>query len=243
MHLKRNDPKPPIDPNRLTLIGFRFCPYVDRVRLALSYYKVDYDLINISLNSKPEWYLEMYPTGKVPLLLIPNEQKLPESDAILCYIDKSYGSGNLLTQCGMDQFEKAKELINYIARPTYMIMCVPEINLCDVSAYREACKKINDAIQGPYFTGNHLSLADFILFPHLHRFEAVMGRIKGKQPEEIDVISVKDDKGLREDFPKLITFLEIMRKQSYVADVTVPCRMHALYAASVLSGDNNPDME
>ncbi|KAH8858601.1 Pyrimidodiazepine synthase [Schistosoma japonicum] len=154
MHLKRSDPKPPIDPNRLTLIGFRFCPYVDRVKLVLSYYKVDYDLINISLISKPDWFLEMYPTGKVPLLLLQNGQKLPESDIIMRYIDKIYGSEALLSHCGVGEFEKAKELVNQISRSTYMIISVPEINPCDISHYRQACSQINEAIKGPYFTGN-----------------------------------------------------------------------------------------
>ncbi|CAH8595312.1 unnamed protein product [Schistosoma bovis] len=241
MHLKRNDPKPLIDPNRLTLIGFRFCPYVDRVRLILSYYKIDYDLINVSLASKPEWFLEMYPIGKVPLLLLPNEQKLPESDEIIRHIDKLYGSETLLSHCGIEEFEKAKELITGISRPSYMIMCVQEINLCDVSLYRAACNKINDAIKGPYFTGPELSLADLILFPHLHRFEVVMGRITGKKPEEINELNINDE--LRKEFPKLTEFLDTMRKQSFVIDVTIPYRIHVQYAASVLSGHANPDIE
>ncbi|KAH8858594.1 Glutathione S-transferase omega-1 isoform 1 [Schistosoma japonicum] len=241
MHLKRSDPKPPIDPNRLTLIGFRFCPYVDRVKLVLSYYKVDYDLINISLISKPDWFLEMYPTGKVPLLLLQNGQKLPESDIIMRYIDKIYGSEALLSHCGVGEFEKAKELVNQISRSTYMIISVPEINPCDISHYRQACSQINEAIKGPYFTGSNISLADLIVFPHLHRLETIMGRIHGKKPEEIKELNTNDE--LCKEWPKLTAFLNIMREQTFVADVTIPCRIHAEYAATVASGCNNPDIE
>ncbi|XP_018647295.1 glutathione-s-transferase omega,putative [Schistosoma mansoni] len=183
----------------------------------------------------------MYPTGKVPLLLLPNGEKLPESDVIIRYIDKLYGSETLLSRCGIEEFEKAKELITGISRPSYMIMCVPEINLCDVSLYRAACSKINDAIKGPYFTGPDVSLADLILFPHLHRFEVVMGRITGKKPEEINELGVNDE--LRKEFSKLTEFLDTMRKQPFVANVTVPYRIHAQYAASVLAGQSNPDIE
>ncbi|RTG81632.1 uncharacterized protein DC041_0008694 [Schistosoma bovis] len=78
--------------------------------------------------------------------------------------------------------------------------------------------------------GPELSLADLILFPHLHRFEVVMGRITGKKPEEINELNINDE-------------LHTMRKQSFVSDVTIPYRIHVQYAASVLSGHANPDIE
>lgn len=92
------------------------CNGYDVVTLSLSFpSQHSYDLINVSLASKPEWFLEMYPIGKVPLLLLPNEQKLPESDEIIRHIDKLYGSETLLSHCGIEEFEKAKELITGVS--------------------------------------------------------------------------------------------------------------------------------
>lgn len=68
-----------------------------------------------------------------------------------------------------------------------------------------------------------------------------MGRITGKKPEEINELNINDE--LRKEFPKLTEFLDTMRKQSFVSDVTIPYRIHVEYAASVLSGHANPDIE
>ncbi|VDO91128.1 unnamed protein product [Schistosoma curassoni] len=68
-----------------------------------------------------------------------------------------------------------------------------------------------------------------------------MGRITGKKPEEINELNINDE--LRKEFPKLTEFLDTMRKQSFVIDVTIPYRIHVQYAASVLSGHANPDIE
>ncbi|KAK4468348.1 hypothetical protein MN116_008142 [Schistosoma mekongi] len=200
MHLKQSDPKPPIDPNRLTLIGFRFCPYVDRVKLVLSYYKIN--------QSKFVTSMQVY------------RFLLPVVSVCVCDI---------------------KELVNQISRSTYMIISAPKINSCDVSHYRQACTQINEAIKGPYFTGSDISLADLIIFPHLHRLETIMGRIHGKKSEEIHELNTNDE--LCKEWPKLTAFLSIMRKQTFVADVTIPCQIHAKYAATVASGCNNPDIE
>ena len=44
------------------------CPHVQRVHLALAAKKVDAEVIWISLQKKPEWYVEIFPKGEVPLL-------------------------------------------------------------------------------------------------------------------------------------------------------------------------------
>ena len=44
------------------------CVLLQRVHLALAAKKVDAEVIWISLQKKPEWYLEIYPKGMVPFL-------------------------------------------------------------------------------------------------------------------------------------------------------------------------------
>lgn len=44
------------------------CVLLQRVHLALAAKKVDAEVIWISLQKKPEWYLEIFPKGEVPLL-------------------------------------------------------------------------------------------------------------------------------------------------------------------------------
>lgn len=44
------------------------CVLLQRVHLALAAKKVEAEVIWISLQKKPEWYLEIFPKGEVPLL-------------------------------------------------------------------------------------------------------------------------------------------------------------------------------
>lgn len=56
--------------NKLTLISFPTCPFVQRAVIALNEKGVDFDVIYIDLANKPEWFLEISPLGKVPVLKV-----------------------------------------------------------------------------------------------------------------------------------------------------------------------------
>ena len=44
---------------------------------------IEYECVNINLKDKPEWFLEMNPLGKVPVIEMPDGKVLYES-AICC---------------------------------------------------------------------------------------------------------------------------------------------------------------
>nr|CAH8860376.1 unnamed protein product [Trichobilharzia regenti] len=161
MHLKQGDPKPEFRSDRLTLIGYRFCPYVDRVKL--------------------------------------------------------------------------------ITGPTYMLLSSPQISDGDVAHYWEACSKLNDAIKGPYFAGHDLSLADLLIFPHLQRFETIVGRINGKDLNNIGELNGNDE--LRAKWPKLTGYLDAMRKKSFVAESVASCQLIARFVNNKHQGKDDPDIE
>jgi hypothetical protein len=54
---------------KLTLISHPLCPYVQRAVIALKEKHASYERIDIDLNAKPAWFLELSPTSKTPLLL------------------------------------------------------------------------------------------------------------------------------------------------------------------------------
>lgn len=71
----------------LELISFPVCPFVLRARLLLALKGVDYTLTQIDIEHKPDWFLEISPLGKVPVLRVGNEAVLFESQVIAEYLD------------------------------------------------------------------------------------------------------------------------------------------------------------
>jgi glutathione S-transferase len=57
---------------RLKLISFDICPYVERARIALLEKDLPHEVEFIDLANKPAWFLEISPMGRVPVLLVDN---------------------------------------------------------------------------------------------------------------------------------------------------------------------------
>ena len=72
------------------LIGFPRCPYVRRSELILREKNVDYEIKNIDMSNRPQWFIDISPLGKVPLLQI-GDEVLFESGVINEYLDEVYG--------------------------------------------------------------------------------------------------------------------------------------------------------
>ncbi|CAM3343848.1 glutathione S-transferase family protein [Thalassospira profundimaris] len=69
------------------LIGHRLCPYVQRVAMVLAQSRVAHKRTDIALDAKPDWFLELSPTGNVPVLVVDDERMLFEAAAICQYLD------------------------------------------------------------------------------------------------------------------------------------------------------------
>ncbi|KAA3678418.1 uncharacterized protein DEA37_0012497 [Paragonimus westermani] len=242
-HLKSGDPEPVIDENRYTLIAFRFCPFCDRVRLTLSYHKIDYDLVFVSLSDKPDWLLRLSPSGKVPLLLNKGD-RLFESDLVMRFVDELRGpEASLLRVCGAETFQQAADLAGKFFKPAHSILFKPKLAGDEeetVIAFREACTNLCAVLKEDYFSGPQLSLADLILFPMLDRLEAVLAQLKGIAPEF--VVELQSTEADSSDYPELVRYLCRMRSLPFVAALRQPVRLHALFAATMRAGQTNPDI-
>lgn len=75
---------------KLTLVSFDLCPYVQRAVIVLAEKGVPFERIDIDLANKPDWFLKLSPTGRVPLLKV-GEEVLFESAAIIEYLDETHG--------------------------------------------------------------------------------------------------------------------------------------------------------
>ncbi len=72
------------------LISFKLCPFVQKAVLTLLTKGIDYDIEYIDLENPPQWFKDISPLGKVPVLLV-GDQVLFESSVIVEYLDEVYG--------------------------------------------------------------------------------------------------------------------------------------------------------
>lgn len=85
------------------LISFKLCPFVQRSVITLLHKKIDFTIEYINLQKKPDWFVEISPLGKVPLLRV-KEHVLFESAVINEYLDETNGEPML----PKDPLEKAE---------------------------------------------------------------------------------------------------------------------------------------
>ncbi len=73
--------------DELILISHTLCPYVQRAAIALAEKNISFSRTYIDLSDKPDWFLQISPLGKVPLLRH-GEEVIFESAVILEYIEE-----------------------------------------------------------------------------------------------------------------------------------------------------------
>ncbi len=72
----------------IKLISHALCPYVQRSVILLSEQKTAFKRVDIDLANKPDWFNEVSPLGKVPILLVQTKDSLFESQVICEYLDE-----------------------------------------------------------------------------------------------------------------------------------------------------------
>nr|CAH8860373.1 unnamed protein product [Trichobilharzia regenti] len=244
VHLKNGDPEPSIDPSKYTLFAYRFCPFCERVRLTLNFHKIDYDLILVSLNDKPDWLLKYSPQGKVPLLINQGD-KLLESDLIMRFVDELRGEKSaLMSVCGPEVFQQAADLARKFFSPGHVILFDKTFSDSDVTRFREVCSELDQSIKNKYFAGDQLSLADLVLFPLIDHFEAILGVIHGTEPEKVHEFKLNESGSGDEAaaWPCLVKYLNTLRQESFIADSRKTSQLLAKYAATRRSGCPNPEI-
>jgi glutathione S-transferase len=162
--------------NRPRLISFSVCPYVQRAVIALEEKGVEYDVEFIDLANKPQWFLDISPRGKVPVL-IDGDVPLFESQAIVEFLDETQGGRRLAPE---DARERARDRAwaTYASEEIFTGSWSLESAKDEDSfvAARDALKKklgiVNDALANRAFLsgdGSTFGLADIAFAPALYR--------------------------------------------------------------------------
>ncbi|MDQ6436689.1 glutathione S-transferase family protein [Mesorhizobium sp. LHD-90] len=164
----------------LTLVSHHLCPFVQRAAIALAEKGVAFDRVYIDLAAKPGWFTALSPLGKVPLLIVrqddSSEAVLFESAVICEYLEETqagvrlhpidplararrrgwieFGSSILTDLWGL---ETAREPEGYETRRAALI---------DKFARIET--ELGD---GPFFGGDDFSLVDAVFAPIFRYFD------------------------------------------------------------------------
>ncbi|MBC8519261.1 MAG: glutathione S-transferase family protein [Gammaproteobacteria bacterium] len=152
----------------LELVSFKLCPYVQRAVIALKEKQVPYRITYIDLADPPEWFLQISPLGKVPLLKVDGEV-LFESAVISEFIDETT-AGSLHPE---DAFQRARNR-SWIE---YASSCLEVLFTLNTSADTEEFDDAVETMRGrlakleevlessPFFNGEQFSLVDAAFAP------------------------------------------------------------------------------
>lgn len=152
----------------LRLISHKICPFVQRARIVLAERDIPHELRFIDLADRPDWFLEVSPTGKVPVLCVAGKP-LFESTAIIEYLNDISG-GTLHPD---DAYERARNRA-WIEMASSTQMAIGAFRAAQdedafemhVATLRRRFKSLEQELgDGPFFNGVSFSLVDAAFAP------------------------------------------------------------------------------
>ena len=190
-------------PGKFHLISSVTCPWVQRSVIIMRAKGVEFDVTYINLREKPDWFLEISPHGKVPVLKV-DDVALFESNAIAEYLDEMFEprlhpadpikrARNRAWTDFLPTFCWGPGLNNVTYCPSWEAL--PEA--LDVA--RQRLSRLEEAIakergnDGPYFNGDTLCLVDTAYGPFLQRFSISEKVLKTGLLKEFPLVSAWSD--------------------------------------------------
>jgi glutathione S-transferase len=163
----------------LTLISHPLCPFVQRAAIVLLEKGVAFDRVNVDVSAKPDWFLALSPTGKVPVLKVhqPNGEDaiLFESVVICEYLNETQGGAAMYPD---DALLRARhrawiEFATQTFTEGWQFLHAKDIATADAkrAAFRDRLSKIEAELgDGPYFAGADFGLVDAVYAPLFRYF-------------------------------------------------------------------------
>ncbi len=157
------------------LISNRLCPYTQRAVIQLAEKGLGCERTYIDLADKPEWFLQVSPLAKVPLLRI-GDTVLFEAVVICEYIEEVEPALPLHPR---EPLERARhrswiEFASAVVADIYAFYTAP-----DAAALERQCRNLHARFRwldrvlgdGPYFSGARFGLVDAAFAPIFRLFE------------------------------------------------------------------------
>lgn len=164
---------------QLRLISHKLCPYAQRAAIALAEKGVPFEREDIDLSDKPDWFLDISPLGKVPVLLV-DGTPIFESAVILEYLEDTLAP-RLHPE---DPLERARHR-SWIEFGSAQLNLISGLyNAPDRASFQEKADALSlnfarlEGVlgEGPYFAGEAFSLVDAVygpIFRYFDTFDAI----------------------------------------------------------------------
>ena len=168
--------------NALTLISHPLCPFVQRAAIVLLEKGIQFDRIDVDLSAKPDWFLAVSPTGKVPVLKVRQDNAqdaiLFESMVICEYLDETQGGTPMYP---IDALARARnrawiEFASQAQAEAWQFLHARDSATADAkrTAFRERLGKLESEIgAGPFFDGSAFGMVDAVYAPLFRYFESI----------------------------------------------------------------------
>ncbi len=172
-----------------------WCPYCERVMFALEEKEIPYQVEFIDLSSKPQWYLDLVPTGLVPAAQVKGELIYESFDILLAleekFLPSLLPSESTLNEAARKAFADC-ESPGLIQAAYRWLLSRNDEGSSDTSqeellsvqtefeAKLEAFEELLAKYPGDYFMGE-FSLVDIMYAPHLNRIAANLPVYRGYQ--------------------------------------------------------------
>lgn len=163
----------------LTLISHPLCPFVQRAAIVLLEKGVPFERINVDLSAKPDWFLALSPTGKVPVLKVPQphakDAALLESVVICEYLDETQGGAPMHPQDALNRAQHRAwiEFATQTFAEGWLFLHAREPQTADAkrASLRERLAKLESELtDGPYFAGDVFGMVDAVYAPLFRYF-------------------------------------------------------------------------
>ncbi|OUS23026.1 glutathione S-transferase ['Osedax' symbiont bacterium Rs2_46_30_T18] len=156
----------------IELISFKLCPFVQRSVITLLKKGVDFKITYIDLANKPDWFLQLSPLGKVPVVKY-GDQVLFESAVINEFLDEITPDQIM----PIDALQKAKDR-GWIEYSSQIIMDQYRMTVAKTAedyethsgALNQKLQRLEMVVNGEYFSGDKFSLVDAAIAPVLSKF-------------------------------------------------------------------------
>jgi len=180
----------------LEIFSSKVCPFAHRTRLAAMEKGVPFELIEIDLHNKPDWYRDINPQLSVPALRH-GDFVLRESLIINEYIDELKHSPALMPHKAQER-AIARLWMDFAATrlvPVFYRLLKAQDGATGLKAREEllgALGTIEEELardsKGPYWFGEKISLTDIAFYPWFERW-AVLEHYRGfALPQELSAI-------------------------------------------------------
>ena len=154
---------------KIELISFKICPFVQRAVITLLHKDIPHNVTYIEMGSPPDWFLDISPFGKTPVIRVDDNNVIFESAIIDEFLDESF-PGNLLPT---DPLERAIDR-SWIDFGSDLLMDFSGfIHAKDEDAFNNKLQAMekqfnwleNKLGDGPYFNEESFSLVDIAYAP------------------------------------------------------------------------------